>query len=269
MCHEMPFTIITDSLITNWKKNPSSYSRGGSHLNTVGSNPYWFSQLLENYGVPLCIGGHKHTYSCSRNIRENYTWTWDGEAVKNSSGTVVLVNGGTYDSKTLYPWSLVRQGLITSKDVTDHVKLVSINSMQPIVQLLNGEDKSFVGSTNSDLCVLEQLGSGEYYTAPLYAMLQATGYKQTSNKELPAGDVTIPWLRNYFPAKSSTANSGQKHPFYIKWSVTGSYLRGDVYKVGNIMSSSGEYDINNPNTNKIQRVLGNGSDTDPILVKKN
>jgi hypothetical protein len=51
--------------------------------------------------------------------------------------------------------------------------------------------------------------------------------------------------------------------------VTGSYLRGDVYKVGNIMSSSGEYDINNPNTNKIQRVLGNGSDTDPILVKKN
>lgn len=266
-CHEMPFTIITDSLINNWKKEPSKYSRGGSHLNTVGSNPYWFSQLLENYGVVLCIGGHKHTYSCSRNIRENYEWTWTGEAVKGKDNTVVLEKGKKYTSKDMYPWKLVQEGLITSKDITDYVSPGTVNTMQPIVQLLNGEDKSFITTSNADLCVLEQLSAGDYYSAPLYVMSQATGYKQTSNKELPAGSTIIPWLRNYFPATGGAASAGQKYPFYIKWNITENYIRGDVYRVGNVMTN-GKYSINSPNTNKKQRLRGNGSSTDSIIIKK-
>ena len=57
---------------------------------------------------------------------------------------------------------------------------------------------------------------------PVYAMCQATGYKHTSNKELPAPN--IPWLRRYFPATvkvvdqtniTATVNAGQRYPFYI------------------------------------------------------
>jgi len=46
-----------------------AYSRGGSHLNSVGN--YWFSKFLEDNNFRLCIGGHKHTYTCSRLMRDN------------------------------------------------------------------------------------------------------------------------------------------------------------------------------------------------------
>jgi hypothetical protein len=37
-----------------------------------GKGIYWFSRLLEYFGVKLCIGGHKHTYACTYPLRENY-----------------------------------------------------------------------------------------------------------------------------------------------------------------------------------------------------
>jgi hypothetical protein len=40
-CHEAPFTIITANNILSYVKSPTTVSRGGSHLNTVGN--YWFS----------------------------------------------------------------------------------------------------------------------------------------------------------------------------------------------------------------------------------
>ena len=64
------------------------------------------------------------------------------------------------------------------------------------------------------LCTFELV---EKITAPVYAMCQATGYKHTSNKELPAPE--IPWLRHYFPATvkvvdqttiTATVNAGTK-----------------------------------------------------------
>lgn len=61
-----------------------------------------------------------------------------------------------------------------------------------------------------------------------YVMCQATGYKLTSNKELPAKN--IPWLLEYYPVSSqienpntNTAtvkvNSAQQYPNYIIWNV--------------------------------------------------
>jgi hypothetical protein len=67
-CHENPFTLITANLIMSYTSD-NTKKRDGSHLNTVGN--YWFSTWLENNGFKICIGGHKHTYTNSRLIKEN------------------------------------------------------------------------------------------------------------------------------------------------------------------------------------------------------
>ena len=61
-----------------------------------------------------------------------------------------------------------------------------------------------------------------------YVMCQATGYKLSSNKELPA--PSIPWLMKYYPglnytenvadnSASVTVNTAQQFPTYIIWNV--------------------------------------------------
>lgn len=61
-----------------------------------------------------------------------------------------------------------------------------------------------------------------------YSMSQATGYKLTSNKEMPAQN--IPWLKNYYPVTSQienpsnntatvTVNTAQRFPHYVIWNV--------------------------------------------------
>ena len=75
--HEMPFTIITPDLIRAYtpQEVDGSFSikideeRGGSHLNTIGD--YWYATFLEDNGINLALGGHKHTFSNSRYIRDN------------------------------------------------------------------------------------------------------------------------------------------------------------------------------------------------------
>ena len=95
VCHESPFTVITNnSLLNNYKGYSRSISNTktlvGSHLNMISKNEnagegkntykglYWFSRLMEHFGVKLVLCGHKHTYSCTYPVRENYTYTLDG-----------------------------------------------------------------------------------------------------------------------------------------------------------------------------------------------
>lgn len=86
-CHEMPFTVITKACLNEGKKGESRSLNGtslvGSHLNHIGPKDvkarYWFSRLLEYFGVKLCIGGHKHTYACTHPVRENYYYQSSGE----------------------------------------------------------------------------------------------------------------------------------------------------------------------------------------------
>lgn len=216
-CHEMPFTIITADLIKSYIQNPET-SRGGSRLNTDSKSGdiYWFSKLLEEKGVRLCIGGHKHTYSVSRPIKETME-----------------------DGKLL--------------------------TMQPTVQVT---DAAWYGSLSADdkkLCKAEVVSK---FTAPVYAMCQATGYKHTSNKELPA--ETTPWLENYFPSSldgtSRQPNPGQKFPFFIVWNIANTAITGSVYKLQNIMTAAGKFNINEPPTAEIVAVNGNGSSTSPITI---
>jgi hypothetical protein len=73
----MPFTVTT---IANLKQDNIGVDRSidgastnlvGSHLNVLDSSTafseydyiYWFSNLLQENGIKLCIGGHKHTYA--------------------------------------------------------------------------------------------------------------------------------------------------------------------------------------------------------------
>lgn len=73
---KMPFTIITQNLINSfyWDgKEDTSVERSGSRLNfnTTEANAYWCSKFLQTHNYRLCLGGHKHTYSCSYPILEN------------------------------------------------------------------------------------------------------------------------------------------------------------------------------------------------------
>ena len=73
-------------------------------------------------------------------------------------------------------------------------------------------------------------------------MSQATGYKHTSNKELPSPH--IPWLKYYYPADNGKVNNGQKFPFYTVWSITDEKIEGRVRKVVGAFNRDGKFDIN-------------------------
>lgn len=214
--HEMPFTIITNAMVQSFKDNPN-FARGGSRLNTetASNNTYWFSQLIESYGVQLCIGGHKHTYVVSHPMREN---------------------------------------------IVDGVK----KTMQPIIQTL---DPNFEDSLTADEKLLCEVEVVSKITAPVYTMLQATGMKLTSNKELPAPNT--PWLKNYFPCTNNglkdVPNTGQLYPFFIEWTVTATQIIGNVIKLDNIMTN-GKFNINLPNPNPITPLNGNGSSNENIII---
>ncbi len=75
--HDCPMTLVTADVIMlyiqsdgagGFTKNPNT-KRGGSHLNTEGN--YWYSQFLQDNNFKLCIGGHKHTYTNTRLLRED------------------------------------------------------------------------------------------------------------------------------------------------------------------------------------------------------
>ena len=151
------------------------------------------------------------------------------------------------------------------------------NTMKPIIY-----DSTYVPATEStpatyptwysalnareqNLC---QLSNDSNLNFVKYVMCQATGYKQTSNKELPA--ERIPWLANYFPSSvdvsgSRKPNAGQQYPFYIRWTISSDKIVGDVIKLDNIMTS-GKFNINQQNEKPIAPLNGNGSSNSQIII---
>lgn len=267
-CHEMPFTIITQNLINSfyWDgKEDTSVERSGSRLNfnTTKANAYWFSKFLQTHNYRLCLGGHKHTYSCSYPILEN----------ENSSMKPII-------------------------QVTADVLRKDFNSDELYTETAEGAlqgqsfPKSWENNANYDmvkhLCTFQLV---EEITAPTYLMCQGTGYKHTSNKELPSPNT--PWLRYFFPASitinsrddvTAKVNAGQRYPFYIKYSMFRSLEVGSsdyygktwatVRKLGNIFNNSGKYNVNIEGLNPTPTVLGgngetnNGNDVITITYEK-
>ena len=178
VCHEMPFTVITKDGLTNTEnvyKNYRSLQKAGntligSHTNQINGNDkiatHWLSRLLEHFNVKLCLGGHKHTYACTYPIRENYYYMLNGVKTNSSAGKMEMTS--TLENDNTVTW-MDDNGYNTSK--------------LPYVPSGLSADATEASTNNlfSPATVNSSVTGGV-----TYFMCQATGYKLTSNKELPS-----------------------------------------------------------------------------------
>lgn len=227
-CHEMPFTILVADIVNKAKDNKleESTGRGGASMNTntPSKDNYWFSEFCQKNNIPLVFGGHKHTQATSYPILENVTY--DGETRSVESYRPIVVVDETVLQSDFASNSLVQVG----------------NYKYPNNWVEGGALKAEFADVGR-LSTFKLKSELEVGTTPVtYAMSQATGYKHTSNKELPSPH--IPWLRYYYPANNGKVNSGQKFPFYTVWSITDEKIEGRVRKVNGAFNGSGKFDIN-------------------------
>lgn len=132
-CHEMPFTVMNDAdlKVTSNVTIDRSISSGkliGSHLNRINASTsydkdkynYWFSKLLQDKGIKLCIGGHKHTYCITYPVKDmdkvpevfsDNRHISKAACVKRNDGTDSL---WSKDSSTYFSW-------YTDDSITDGV----------------------------------------------------------------------------------------------------------------------------------------------------
>lgn len=259
-CHEIPFTVMTrENMSINTTTSYRTHSRSldgkkgslvGSHLNQITKSDtvalYWFSRLLEHFNVQLCLGGHKHTYTCTYPVREFYLYE---DGTKNSLKDGPITMGPTLaneyaSGKHRVTWSYTKQAndplLVTADSATfttnasgkyncfipDNMEFNT--SRLPLVKL-NGEIKkaSLAGDvittesyTKEELSslYLPIIGVPNLEKAVTYFMCQATGYKQTSNKELPgigqAFSKLLPLTIYDSAADKDTASSWQQVPMF-------------------------------------------------------
>ena len=227
-CHEMPFTIITQSVVNArydgtkevGKQFNTSSVRGGSHLNTVttASNAYWFSKFCQTHNIRLVLGGHKHTQSISYPLIE--TDDSMNPTIQVDSTLLAEFNGAT-------GLTTITSGELSGRKYPNTWVDGSGNINNDLI-------------TEAHICNFELVSK---ITAPVYAMSQSSGYKHTSNKELPSPHIV--WLRGYFGATSegTVVNNGQRAPFFTIWSFTDSKITGNVRKLNNIFDSKGKYSI--------------------------
>lgn len=261
-CHEMPFTIITQNLINSFYWNGVEYpavERSGSRLNfnVSKANAYWFSKFLQSHNYRICLGGHKHTYSCSYPLLENPI---------SSMKPIIQVNAALLQSN------------FGSTELYE----------ETVESSLKGQKfpKSWEGDSNYDmvkhLCTFELVDD---ITAPIYIMSQATGYKHTSNKELPSPNT--PWLRYFFPASitissqtdiTAKVNAGQRYPFFINHVIgitdqEQSLVKSHVKKISGVFNNSGKYNVNIEGLNPNYTIIGgngetnNGNDVIDVIIK--
>ena len=243
-CHEMPFTILTEGMITAAFEATSStvIRSGGSKLNDIAlpGNEFWFSKFCQNNNIRLVIGGHKHTEAASYPIRENT----DTNIHNNTMKPIIQIVKGT-------------DGFGESTAITELVTITDESSdlygqSFPQNWFVDLDNKTLNSNKEkmARLCTFELVDAPEEITAPVYAMSQATGYKHTSNKELPGKG--IPWLKFYYEqsgtVEAPAANGGQKYPFYTVWQITENEITGTVKRVRGIMSK-GKFNINIQGTN--------------------
>ena len=197
-CHEMPFTVITNDSITD---SQASISRSlnksnaliGSHTNQISNTDtnkgtYWLSRLLEFKHVKLCIGGHKHTYACTYPVRE-YFYFGDGKNSKDNFADYSMSETLENDNVT---WKQ------NDKDLTKF----------PLTK------RADVGEATTGFYPYTPVPNLE--GGVVYFMCQATGYKLTSNKELPSANqkfsMVIP--QTTISGGADKADNDQKYPMF-------------------------------------------------------
>jgi hypothetical protein len=188
----------------NTRNYPTGTSLLGSHMNQLDGKEdrgiYWFSRLLEHFGCKLCIGGHKHTYSLSYPIKENYQWKRDSDSKYQDS---CYIDNGNYISNPKPMSSTLEDesGFEPDYEITWEVKtnksdngddpynvktskLISISSTKtPYIpsNLYNkiGEQKFINGNVDYYRCCtpIDIKQNTKYDGFVNYSMCQATGYK--------------------------------------------------------------------------------------------
>lgn len=226
-CHEMPFTIMTTGN-TSAPTTLIEKGRGGSSMNTNLKSPserYWFSEFCQTHKIPLVIGGHKHTQATSWPLLENVSYDGSSRNVDSLHPIIILKNIKDYDEKAD---SLVEIG----------------NFKYPNTWVENGEVKELY-KNKAMLCTFKLASEIDENTTPvIYAMSQASGYKHTSNKELPSKDV--PWLKysHGINDNADKANPTQQYPFYTIWKVTPNKIEGNVRALFGGFNDKGKFNIN-------------------------
>lgn len=242
-CHEMPFTVITrgsmavaDNVASNSRSfNTSTSSLIGCHMNQLTKQDtkgiYWFSRLLEYFGVKLCIGGHKHTYAVSHPVREFYYWDGGNKNSLDNASEVKMENTLKNDdllwSSDNYPAHLSKLPIINQSDYneysdhTDHS-----NFIHPKVIDTNNTKSGVV-----------------------YYMCQATGYKLTSNKELPSPYQEFAQLIPSTGLKadgSDSPDSNQRRPMFsiIDFDVNNKEFSIALLRIENILYIKSEKGFN-------------------------
>jgi hypothetical protein len=256
-CHEMPFTVITqDNLGTGQAYadrsisvtgastgligshcNRNNYIKTGANINTEyklrSKGTYWLSRLLENFGIKYCIGGHKHTYACTWPLREYYFYD-DGGTIKNSlSNGKMTMPACLRDDKVYFfvtsganPSAIIPTTSEGGGDIIGN-NLTAVRNLTkfPIVASKNFIDNTIIGnyadeSQNYITSVTKDTRTDQTYV--VYFMLQATGFKLKSNKELPG---TLQKFSQIIP-KTSTGDSkpskNQIYPMFAKIALVSS-----------------------------------------------
>ena len=235
-CHEMPFTVITTECIADSTKgisrSVSSTSLVGCHMNQITPNDkkslYWFSRLCEYFEVKLVLGGHKHTYASTLPVREYYFYDRSGDTyTKNSRdhGPVQMLETLETDDC----------GWIDSEGNNTSKRPLLFNHSESGDVPVSGYFWPFTVD-NTDTYSKNRV---------IYFMCQATGYKQTSNKELPTNYQSF---SSIIPKSTITITDGivtksepdnqQKYPMYLKVELGTNNWALKLVRIGNIQSSN-------------------------------
>ena len=232
ICHEMPFTVITNDSLDPTNAVKSNYrSLSGSGTSLIGSHTnqinaydkigmHWFSRLLEHANVKLCLGGHKHTYACTFPICEYYYYD---NGTKNSKDDGPMTMGATLQNDNSVSWiyngeNLSKMPLVDQSSVNRYGTPSDSSHFSPVTKVLG-------------------LDSNDMYHPVTYMMCQATGYKLTSNKELPSNyqhySRIIPQTTD-----AGKADSNQRRPMFTIVDMNNNNYTIKLVRIENILSSN-------------------------------
>ena len=251
VCHEIPFTVITQASLLNKNRdtmlNTRNYPNGtssllGSHMNQLDSTEnrgtYWISRLLEYFGCKLCIGGHKHTYALSYPIKENYQWV-NNNVTYNSLDSRKEMEQTLEDESGSKPKNEISWVVTTKYDSNNNPYNVSsdldgnVSISSTKLPYIPSDLYSMIGENKFNnnnfyyyrCCTPVDTSNNKHYDGFVnYSMCQATGYKLKSNKELPCAyqvfSKLIPMTKNEVKNDGGkitfkdTANGNQLYPMF-------------------------------------------------------
>ena len=251
VCHEMPFTVVTNAnlavsgsldgdnscqKVDRSLKEKQTGALVGSHTNRLNYSDikanYWFSRLLEHFGIKLCIGGHKHTYACTNPLREFYYYGEDKNSLTNGPMEMnsTLENDSAVFSTTVGVSSESGGNTIYSVSASDNS--ITINTSKfPLMQ------DTTSGITKTAKVFFPYYGVSSLTGGVVYFMCQATGYKLKSNKELPSPSQKF----SYVIPKTNVTNSGdkpnanQQRPMFAEIKLDNNQYTIYLYRIEDIM----------------------------------